>query len=66
MFGPPLVLRSQPGLEKASTEAHHHPSSSSSSDPTSQLPGENSRAYANIPEAKLENMKNSLETQLEV
>nr|VDD52396.1 unnamed protein product [Brassica oleracea] len=60
------IAWSQPGLEKASTEAHHHPSSSSSSDPTSQLPGENSRAYANIPEAKLENMKNSLETQLEV
>ncbi|XP_013624843.1 PREDICTED: ERAD-associated E3 ubiquitin-protein ligase HRD1A [Brassica oleracea var. oleracea] len=59
------IAWSQPGLEKASTEAHHHPSSSSS-DPTSQLPGENSRAYANIPEAKLENMKNSLETQLEV
>ncbi|CAN6991257.1 hypothetical protein BRARA_A03080 [Brassica rapa] len=54
------IAWSQPGTEKASTEAHHHPSSSS------QLPGENSRAYANIPEAKLENMKNSLETQLEV
>ncbi|KAF3602023.1 hypothetical protein F2Q69_00038189 [Brassica cretica] len=72
MYGKSMVYPSantiawtQPGLEKASTEAHHHPSSSSS-DPTSQLPGENSRAYANIPEAKLENMKNSLETQLEV
>nr|VDC77358.1 unnamed protein product [Brassica rapa] len=60
-----IFSHSIPGLEKASTEAHHYPSSSSS-DPTSQLPGENYRAYANIPEAKLENMKNSLETQLEV
>ncbi|KAJ0238496.1 ERAD-associated E3 ubiquitin-protein ligase HRD1A [Hirschfeldia incana] len=57
------VAWSQPGTEKASVEVHH-PSSSFSA--PSQVPGENSRVYANIPEAKLENMKNSLETQLEI
>ncbi|CAH8357593.1 unnamed protein product [Eruca vesicaria subsp. sativa] len=57
------VAWSQLGTEKAPTEAAHHPSSSSSA--PCELASENSRVYANIPEAKLENMKNSLETQLE-
>ncbi|KAJ4886609.1 ERAD-associated E3 ubiquitin-protein ligase HRD1A [Raphanus sativus] len=57
-----------PGTEKASAEPHGtHPSSSSAASqlPQQNLPGENSRAYANIPADKLETMKKSLESQLE-
>lgn len=64
------MLRSSgfPGTEQVSTEPHQtHPSSSAPSQlPQHNLPGEKSRAYANIPEAKLEDMRKSLETHLEV
>ncbi|XP_024015636.1 ERAD-associated E3 ubiquitin-protein ligase HRD1A isoform X3 [Eutrema salsugineum] len=57
-----------PGKEQVSTEPHgtHLSSSARSQLPQHNVAGENSRAYANIPEAKLEDMKKSLETHLEI
>lgn len=64
------MLRSPgiPGTEQVSTEPQRtHPSSISSSPlPQHSLPGENSHAYANMSETKLEEMRKSLETHLEV
>lgn len=64
------MLRSAgiPGTEKLSAEPHQTlPSSVSPSQlPQKNLPGENSHAYANMSEAKLEDMRKSHETHLEV
>ncbi|CAE5967460.1 unnamed protein product [Arabidopsis arenosa] len=57
-----------PGTEQVSTEQHQtRPSSFSSSQlPQDNLPGENPQAYANMSETKLEEMRKSLETHLEI
>uniref|UniRef100_A0A1J3HLZ3 RING-type E3 ubiquitin transferase n=1 Tax=Noccaea caerulescens TaxID=107243 RepID=A0A1J3HLZ3_NOCCA len=56
------------GTEQVSTEPHGaHPSSSAPSQlPQHNLPGEKSRAYANFSEDKLQEMRKSLETNLEI
>ncbi|CAL9221030.1 unnamed protein product [Arabidopsis halleri] len=57
-----------PGTEQVSTEARQTRPSSFSPSPLPQhsIPGENSHAYANMSETKLEEMRKSLETHLEI
>ncbi|XP_010503775.1 PREDICTED: ERAD-associated E3 ubiquitin-protein ligase HRD1A isoform X1 [Camelina sativa] len=57
-----------PGTEQVSTEPHRTQPSSFTPSPLPQhsLPGENSQAYANMSETKLEEMRKSLETHLEI